>query len=768
MCSTIAGINCAVWDAMGFKVKYYDISNHTVSEVEYGGRWHMYDNSMSAIYTLCDGKTIAGVADIGKEGACALSGGKAERGHIAKYHCLTATSRNGFLTGADTIRSLDEESRCFNPNGLKYRPYFNDWDRGHRYILNLRENEVYVRHYRSLGKTAAYFVPNEGKDPERVNERYRIRGNGIRTFKPSLTTDALGTQASQLSHVIAMNPSGVAPARTAEPGEIIFKVEGANVITSLKIRARFFRKTSADLNRVTLSTVNGMVWNQVWQNEQTGETPIELHLVNEVNGAYEALVKVTLCGQAAAADSQLKSIEFETITMLNSKTQPSLLLGNNTVYMGAGGQTESIVAWPDLQGDRYKPWVVEEKNVVSAATHPGYMGVMHALYPNQDAYVVFRIDAPRDITRLNYGGRLYNRAPRSHIDFLHSFDEGRTWARSYSLTNTAQPWDVIHYETVDQVPAGARSVLFKYLLNSSAAGSSACSLYAVRMEVNHQPAETNFRPIEVTFNWSERHKDYSLVERSHTELVTKLPHRYTINVGGEDHPVVNWLGVNLQGAVPEVKFGYSNGNNVGGKRFAPRWITCGRNLAEGKPYTVSVPSNTQWDAGDPAGTKLTDGVVGPPYPGGIAPRSGLGWNQGDEPVVTVDLGQAESCGAFRIQVGAGWPWWDSLKGEVKDKVELLTSVDGQQYTSQGFFNLNLRWKDLPANHFWPDEEIIGAHLFELLPPDPVPARYVRFKITPARSLTVSEVQVFDFIRHEPFDLRIALPNDRLGTINGRK
>jgi len=39
----------------------------------------------------------------------------------------------------------------------------------------------------------------------------------------------------------------------------------------------------------------------------------------------------------------------------------------------------------------------------------GYMGVMHATKPNEEAYVVFRVDAPRDITRVTYGGRLYNR-----------------------------------------------------------------------------------------------------------------------------------------------------------------------------------------------------------------------------------------------------------------------------------------------------------------------------------------------------------------------
>lgn len=69
MCSTIAGTNCAIWGAMGLNVKFWDISLHTVPEVEYDGRYHMYDNSLSAIYTLCDGKTIAGVEDIGAEGA---------------------------------------------------------------------------------------------------------------------------------------------------------------------------------------------------------------------------------------------------------------------------------------------------------------------------------------------------------------------------------------------------------------------------------------------------------------------------------------------------------------------------------------------------------------------------------------------------------------------------------------------------------------------------------------------------------------------------
>ena len=307
MCSTISGINCSIWGAMGLKPKYWDISNHTVPEVEYGGRWHMYDNSMTALYTLCDGRTIAGVAQIGAPGACAASGGRTEPGHIAKYHCLMATSPLGFLTGADTIRGLDEEYRCFNPNGLKYRSYFYDWDRGHRYILNLRDNEAYTRHYRSLGTAPEFFVPNDnGKDPEAANERYHVRGNGVWKFKPALTATALPASAHSFSNVTALGDGGVAPTDTAQSGEIIFKIDGANVITALKVHARLLLRTASDVARIAVSTVNGLVWKEIWRSDRVGEQTFDRQLVKEVNGAYAVLVKVSLLGKTTAADAQLR------------------------------------------------------------------------------------------------------------------------------------------------------------------------------------------------------------------------------------------------------------------------------------------------------------------------------------------------------------------------------------------------------------------------------------------------------------------------------
>jgi hypothetical protein len=98
-----------------------------------------------------------------------------------------------------------------------------------------------------------------------------------------------------------------------------------------------------------------------------------------------------------------------------------------------------------------------------------------------------------------------------------------------------------------------------------------------------------------------------------------------------------------------------------------------------------------------------------------------------------------------------------MKGEVKDRVEVLVSLDGEKYESAGFLNTDWRWKDLPANHLWPDEEIIQGATFRLLPAAPVDARYVRYVIESQRIIAVTELEVLDRLTLEPFDLRLALP-----------
>src|SRR6185503_7681389 len=146
-----------------------------------------------------------------------------------------------------------------------------------------------------MGKAADFFVPNNGKDPEAANTRYHLRGNGVWKWKPELTA-GFDSVAHSVSNLVPLNGGGVTASRASEPAEIVFKIDGANVITALKVRGKTGRSGNLDSMRLAVSTVNGLAWKEIWQSDLAGNPPFDLTLTNQVNGAYEVLVKVSLRG----------------------------------------------------------------------------------------------------------------------------------------------------------------------------------------------------------------------------------------------------------------------------------------------------------------------------------------------------------------------------------------------------------------------------------------------------------------------------------------
>jgi hypothetical protein len=775
-CSTIAGINCGIWNYMGYKSRFWDIANHTVPEVEYEGRYHMFDGSMSNLCTLCDGKTIAGVEDIGEEVGCEASGGAKQRGHRALYHSLYATSPNGYLQGSDDTRSVAGWGGCFRNRNQPKGFYNQEW--GHRYILNLLPNAVYTRTYtRSDGgdkpapedrkqykNDANAFVSNPevkdfGGDGESPNPRYRIRGTGRWDFHPDLSARNVARQIVSRQNIQTVD-RGLAPAQAGRPAEVVFKLNSANATASLLIAADFVLRTDQDQAKLSVSTDNGRTWKQMWAS-RPGQASARVKLRDEVNGQYETLVRAELFAKSQPGDALLKDLRLTALTEFNTKTNPALNWGRNTVYVAAGAPSESIVYWPDLRGDTWKPYASDSENMTTGANEYG-VGNMFPAKGSQDGYIVFRVDAPGDITRVTYGGRFAVLNSASRVELRHSFDEGKTWTTDWTLAQTAP--DAVYYQTLENVPPGTRSVLYKYLASRDPAKRPSASIYSVRMEADYAPAaKPAGEPIWITFAWKERLADYTLVPCSHTQIVDKLPFQYVIDVGGADHPVMDSLTVSLAGGeaaasatTPPPSFGYSDGRKAHAARWTPAWVTVGKNLALGKPYAFSVQPVVGWSAKLVPATCLTDGLIGSLTENG----GGIGWTDNLNPEIVVDLGQAQTCGAFRAAITCGWPWWDALRGEVKDKIEVLTSMDGKQYVSQGHLRMNMRFKDVPANVMLPDDEGARGFIAELVLPKGVQARYVKFKVTSPRIMQLMELQVFDWIKYEPFDLRLSLPDEK--------
>jgi hypothetical protein len=769
MCSTISGINQTLYEMLGLRHQFWDICNHTVSAVEYENAFHMVDSSMSNLVTKDDGVTLASVPEAAADSA-----------RLVRQHSLYSSSPDGFLTGSDTTRNLSDFvnpgdgttlggfSRDFCENGLKPRDYYYNWNQGHRYVLNLQDDETYTRYYRRLGTTADYWTPTDKNgDP---NQPYQIdaantfglRGNGSWSFSPKLSADGYAKALYKAINITPAAGGGLQPAAAGPVAEAIYKVQAADVIASQSIQAQFSRSDASATATIAVSINHGLTWTvAATVGSAVGPAvPVSATVRTAVAGAYETLLRIQMTAPGSTSGIILTGLRIDTVTQVNAKALPRLNLGRNRIFVGAGDQSDSMVLWPDLRFPQRDAYTSSNIATQGAPMARDYTAVVYPAVLSQDAYLVYRMDSPGALTRVVYGGRLHNYLAGSYIDFLHSFDNGATWVRSYRLSSATKPYDVIHYETVTDLPPGTRSVRFKYLIhNTNPEAFRASGLYAVRMEANYVPVAGGSRPIDVTYRWKEVRPDRTLVDRSHKQRVNTFPSTYTIDVGGSDHPVMESLSVHLEGIEDRTPYGYGDGIDVGGEKYLYRERHDGTNVAVHRPYTFSRAPSGAWNsAGAGNTTILTDGVVGAPATGGFSYWWGQCWSSGQDVDLQLDLGQPQTVSVFRAHL-FGYDAWDALKGQVKDRVEILTSADGVTFASQGLLPLLLWKKDIPINHLLPDDEQATGWNFEYALPAPVTTRHVRYHITPKRTLCVSELQVFDRVDYTPFDIRIALPGE---------
>jgi hypothetical protein len=771
MCSTVSGINQSLYETLGLPHQYWDLCNHTVSAVEYDNSFHMVDSSMSNLVTTDDGVTLASVQDAAADSA-----------RLVRERSLYSTSANGFLTGSDLMRNLVDTpspvdgsivagfANNFCAAGLKLRDYYYNWDSGHRYVLNLREDESYTRYYRRLGTTPDYWVGSEhlsSPDPAQTFEidaadKFGVRGNGQWTFAPKLSADAWERAAYRAGNITASG-GGLRPEVPDSDAELVYKVQGANAITSQSIQAQFSRSDPLATAALAVSLNSGATWTAVASvgSEVGDAVMVSVKLRDEVSGAYETLVRVQMRTRNGTPDGiVLTALTIDTLTQVNVKALPKLTAGRNEIVVDAGDQSDTMVLWPDLRGGLWRRDAYDSQNIAtqSVSVPKKFSAVAYPSVLLQDAYLTYRMDAPTDITRLVYGGRLHNFRAGSYIDFLHSFDGGASWVHTYRLSDVSAPYDVIHFETVAAIPAGVKTVLFKYLIhNTETSGSRPSGLYSIRMEVNHRPVTPTPAPVDVTLRWREVRADRTLVDRGHRQRVSEFPFTYVVNVGGSDHPVMDSIKLTVADGSDAAPFGYTDGIDAGGQKYVYMKRTDGTNVAKNKPYSFSRPPSGFQSSAPASNTSiLTDGVVGSPQSGGASYWWTQCWSANQEVSLQIDMGQPRTVGAFRAHL-LGSPSWDALLGQVQDMVEIQTSLDGVNFGSQGVLQMALWKKDIPANHMLLDTEKATAWNFERRLPAPVSARYVRYRVTPRRILCASELQVFDRVDYEPFDMRIALP-----------
>jgi len=801
-CGYIAGLNTSMFDALGYSTCYVELGDHTVCEVSWdaGATWHLYDSSM-CIHALKHDGTVASCQDIMNSDTCALStalgAAGPEAGHYYLYHFTPECGTNpvnpamsqltdpwGYRCACDNPypnqRTLRNGASSYT-DGFSRQTWYTHIRNGFSYSLNLRPHEVYTRYSTHLGETNDFFRPmTDTNDPDTYDNLGNMRGNGRWEFAPDLSAasyrDCIYTE-SNVVHKSEDGGSGPAihPQTAGTPGEVIFKVDGANVITSADIHIEGVKNTASDALIVSVSKDAGINWTQVFSAATNGAVNTNIDIpAATAGGAYQLLTKVQMTAAANKVNSGIDKITLTTITQVNRRTLPKLVMGANKVQFSIGEQLENLMLWPAIHNNKYSETSVESANIYTDANADHfYDATAMPVLGNTPAYMTWKLNAPRDLVKIVYGGSYccrFNNAA-DWVKLNHSFN-GTSYTQDWFWNEGNDPMDEQHYAEVTSIPGGTKSVWLKYetSCNQNQAWNST-GIQDVLMYAYYAPRNARFFPIEVTMNWTE-HRAGGPVTREYTALITSSEKEWTINVEGVKDPTMNWVRMNMKGYGPNgagQTYGYSDGQDVGTgagydkKMYVYNWLD---NVARTKTYTVSRPA----DASNPdtGGTELTDGNIIPPTDYTTSPGTqGLTalWASGAALDVTINLGSTQTIAAFRVTTHQ-----PNSTYVHPDHIDVALSSDGMTYTASGTINHNDLWKP-PGNYLpWEHDDSPGyaslpaggrlTYPYWLVLPATTAAQYVKCTFTPqsGKGMSISEVQVLSAVSVQDWpDKEIQMP-----------
>jgi hypothetical protein len=791
-CGIISGLNICSWLKLGYQARYIQLGDHTVSQVSWdeGKTWHLFDSSMSIFCYNHEGQ-VASCEEIKEAHGCELSGGKVEPGHYYIYHPASQCASH---VGPDAWRSASdcpvECGRTLAHGAESYTDGF-DVDKGcqfglygHRYTLNVRAHECYTRfwtpldngHISGTNKCADYFRPlPNGKEPDGGENICNLRSNGEWVFEPDLGAKDCEKRFYDTSGIkLARSSPRLRGIQAGCTNLVIFQISAANIITSMRLEAEGVCANRADQMKISVSKNAGISWQEVWISTKPGPQSIRLKLRDEVGGTPFCWLKMELLAAKNSGDVGLNRLKVTTTTLINRLTLPALTLGSNIVQLRADGAAETIELWPALHDNLYKETVFAEDGVFSAKEPDGhYKATLGSGVNNKECSATWRVQSPSDILDVSCVVIATCHGDKQWVSLQHSWD-GAHFTEFRRHKDDGFPLDrrIEHVFRETEIPRRARQVFFRavFFTPSGAGTYTMAGIQDLLIRVHHKPRAEAFRPFEVSYNWTE-HRKSGDVTRSHSELVTRLPWRYNLNVAGERDPSMNWVRLNLPGVRPGGKtnaYGYSDGIDVGPgyerHRLAYRW---GRNLALGAAYKTSRPCSADSRNPDSDGRELTNGKIIAPtdYVMDKSVQAATAFWEAGEPVsFVVDLGSNQPMAA--VCVSTHQP--NSRFCHPKN-VRVTLSSDGQNWNEAGTIQHNDLWN--PPGDYEPWEYDQGwkysrlpaggrlAYSFPLVFKEKLTARYVRFTCTPweGKGFGLSELQVFDNAEVKPWPAENWLP-----------
>ncbi|HHN46880.1 MAG TPA: hypothetical protein ENN09_05505 [Planctomycetes bacterium] len=542
MCNGSAAVITALGRAAGLQARGRIITAHSVAELFWDGKWHLLDASLINYFFNKDGD-VASVDEIIASVTKWYAENPEYRGNEQKIREfmrnwgwkkgpeVLATGKfydqNGWLPAAThgwyaSMGEYDGKNDGFYEYGYAM---------GYRALFKLRRGEVLTRNWSNKGLHANMDVHGPpgcmngkiGQGDLRYAPQYgdlapgRV-GNGTLVFKAPLGDAWWRPVAASLVNV--KNGPGIAPQDVKAPAEAVFRMQCPYVFLTGKVRVAGTAKSQDAAVRVLLSTNNGLEWKEL-KRVAGASFNEEMDFGKQVIRRYDYYVKLILEG-----DSAVSSLEIVNDIQHSQRPLPALAQGRNTVTVHAGPSTNTITIAPSLHQN------VGEKNEAYTKFRPEVKGLAHrhnALWPTEyrvAGTITFPVETPGDITAVRMGGHFRARDAGEGVEFLLSFDDGKTWVKAGDAMGPFAGFcKDVPYNTP---PEGARKVLIRYSVYQK---SNVAGIMGMRMDVDYWDTPDGkpqkswlFHPLKTTYVWEENG-----VEKRDVRMSRQVPDTYTID-----------------------------------------------------------------------------------------------------------------------------------------------------------------------------------------------------------------------------------------------
>ncbi len=552
-------------NAAGFQdSRTQGLTGHNVSEVYWGGAWHMLDSSLICYFKWGSG-VIASVDDIHNNPGTL----------ITQAACPTAIYYTSDWYPAGTHRLSDAVTEYGTLSGECADGYSNGHSVGYRCLLTLREGETLVRsctndgsqeHVNkdgaggppgcidkfagSAGPDCEYMnlqIPDQSSTYYYVHPSYHggIVGNGTLTYAPDLAGGGYRRGMESEQNLACTADDAQSPAlhlASTGTGTLVIRMQCPYIFLEGSIDATFKRASGGDGVKVYISTNNMLDWQEIYSASSTGTFPETIDIGSYVYRRYSYYLKFELSSGGSATDVGMDSLTVSNLVQHAQRAMPFLVQGDNEIIVDSGNATSTVTIEPCLTDD---PVFTDNESLVTAHAVMTNMSVSwYGLWADwsSECHVTIPISTPGDMVALRFGGVFRMRDAGDAMAFEISTtapDSGFAEVHSIQGVDVKRP-EYIEYTSL---PAGTRNAWVRF--NKKTIANTLGISGHLRIDADYTEAGATQLPFKIKHEWTE-----NSIPKEHTEVVATTPHTYHINCAAE--PAMTALTVSVDSGPVEL------------------------------------------------------------------------------------------------------------------------------------------------------------------------------------------------------------------------